>query len=68
MSRFDGIRFTEETARLHEHSTKLAQSLELLIESCECKKAARSKAVALTKLEECHMWIGKMIRDTQIDD
>lgn len=25
----------------------------------------RSKALALTSLEECYMWIGKMIRDDQ---
>jgi hypothetical protein len=27
---------------------------------------SRAKSLALTKLEECYMWIGKMIRDEQI--
>lgn len=26
----------------------------------------RAKSLALTKLEECYMWAGKQIRDTQI--
>jgi hypothetical protein len=33
----------------------------VLTDSC-----ARSKAQAITKLEECYMWIGKAIRDDQI--
>lgn len=28
--------------------------------------AGRAKSLALTKLEECYMWIGKAIRDAQI--
>lgn len=30
------------------------------------KECARAKALALTKLEECYMWIGKALRDDQI--
>ena len=30
-------------------------------------KSPRTVALALTKLEECYMWIGKAIRDDQIE-
>lgn len=29
-------------------------------------ESPRAKALALTKLEECYMWIGKGVRDDQI--
>jgi hypothetical protein len=29
-------------------------------------RSSRSKAVALAKLEECHMFIGKAVRDDQM--
>lgn len=37
--------------------------LALMIESLP---PGRAKALAVTKLEECYMWIGKAIRDEQI--
>ncbi len=36
-------------------------------EFCERLKPGRAKSLALTALEECYMWIGKAIRDEQIE-
>lgn len=37
-----------------------------LASSIESLPNGRAKSLALTKLEECYMWIGKAIRDEQL--
>ena len=43
------------------------KQFEALIENIELKLGpSRSRSLALTKLEEAYMWIGKSVRDDQI--
>lgn len=64
MSRFDYVRY-DEFATDQQISSKLRMDdMEAFIETR--LKSPRAKAIALTKLEECYMWIGKAIRDDQI--
>ena len=64
MSRFDYVIYDEKAAYdqelFEEHVTELEQDIEMLLLS------PRAKALAITKLEEVYMWIGKAIRDDQI--
>lgn len=64
MSRFGHIPFTHE-------SNNRAQVLLTLFEELEARidelAGSRSKSVALTKLEEAHMWANKAIRDHQLE-
>ena len=64
MSRFDYVIYDEKAAYdkelFQEHVTELEQDIEMLLLS------PRAKALAITKLEEVYMWIGKAIRDDQI--
>ena len=63
MSRFDYIGYDKtsiiQQARFKDEFIKL----ELYINEFE---DGRSKELALEKLEECYMWIGKTIRDEQV--
>lgn len=57
--KYDGIATTQQDgfkAMVTELETYIDNSL----------KSPRAKALALTKLEEVYMWIGKAIRDDQI--
>ena len=49
-----------------EQSNFYKNQVSQLAESIETLGSARARALALTKLEECYMWIGKAIRDDQI--
>lgn len=71
-ARFNYVKYDEGAVQDQESAKTLVQEVEVLIESigysqpipsAEC---TRAKALALTKLEECYMWIGKAIRDDQI--
>lgn len=64
--RFDYIRFDEARAEKCKQFYVAFNDLEQAIEGHI--KVGRSKALALTKLEECYMWIGKAIRDEQVED
>lgn len=63
MSRFDYVKYDDlaqaEQAEFKELCTTLEQRILTLT-------SGRPKALALTKLEEVYMWIGKTIRDDQI--
>ena len=63
MSRFDYVRYDDEHTALQNHARHQVENLEAGI---ECLPASREKSLALTKLEECYMWIGKAIRNKQI--
>lgn len=63
MSRFDYVKFGPDAQSVQEDAKKKCQALEAFIEE---GPDSRAKSLALTKLEECYMWIGKMIRDEQI--
>lgn len=63
MSRFDYVKY-DEKAQADQNTAKAhCSNLEYVIEQLP---NGRAKALALTKLEECYMWIGKAIRDEQI--
>ncbi len=64
MSRFDYVKYDETTQKVQERAKLLVQDVEHLI-TVHCKPG-RAQSLALTKLEECYMWIGKAIRDEQI--
>ena len=63
MSRFDYVRYDARPEGLQATAKVRAGQLEELIAPLP---DGRAKALALTKLEECYMWIGKAIRDAQI--
>lgn len=63
-SRFDYVKYDNASQVDQEEAKHHCMVLEGFInENIEC---GRSKASALTKLEECYMWIGKGIRNDQI--
>jgi hypothetical protein len=64
MSRFDYVKYDEEAEQMQKAFKEGVTFLEADIESMLV--SPRAKALALTKLEECYMWIGKAIRDDQI--
>lgn len=61
--RFDYVKYDDATAAKQEgfkmEVMDLAHSIEQLA-------PGRAQSLALTKLEECYMWIGKALRDEQI--
>ena len=63
-TRFDAVPFDTECLELQGEAKRLCLELEEMILSIGGRRAT---ALALTKLEECHLWIGKAIRDKQLD-
>lgn len=65
MSRFDYVKYDSQATTNQEAFKSMVTETETHINaSIQC---ARSKALALTKLEEVYMWIGKGIRNDQIN-
>ena len=64
MSRFDYVAYDEKAQGQQLEAKEQVIVLESLIDGL---KSPRARALALTKLEECYMWIGKAIRDDQIE-
>lgn len=64
-NRFDYVAYDQEAA------AKQAQMKDKFVELTSLIEAnlygGRAKALVLTKLEEAYMWIGKAIRDEQVD-
>ena len=64
MGRFDYVKYdgiaTETQNSVKELSIKLEEYIDRAL------VAGRAKSLALTKLEEVYMWVGKAIRDEQI--
>lgn len=64
MSRFDYVKYDEKAIGKQEIAKSKITDVESFIElNCQ---SPRAKALALTKLEEVYMWIGKAIRDDQL--
>ena len=63
-SRYDYVKYDEQAMNLQAEVKLAHQTLESMIDGL---KSPRAKALAHTKLEECYMWIGKAIRDDQIE-
>lgn len=65
MSRFDYIKYNSESATIQDIFKKDCIQIEEHIN--KFIPAGRSCSLALTHLEEVYMWIGKAIRDIQIE-
>ena len=64
MSRFDYVKYDEKATNIQlAFKAKVSEVEDCIEKNCE---SPRAKALALTKLEEMYMWIGKAIRDDQI--
>jgi hypothetical protein len=63
-SRFDYVKYDADAVRVQEACKDICSNLEGVVE--RELKSPRAKALALTKLEEVYMWIGKAVRDDQI--
>lgn len=63
MSRFDNIVYDDDSKFIQEQFKELYMQLEFFIDDLD---EGRAKSLALTKLEESYMWVGKAIRDEQI--
>jgi hypothetical protein len=73
MSRFDYVKYDDRAAARQNKLKKMVQELDQEIASIGQDimgalggQMNRSKALAITKLEEFYMWVGKAIRDEQI--
>jgi hypothetical protein len=64
MGRFDNVRYDEVSQN---EQAFMKDQVEFMERRIATLKAPRYKALALTALEECYMWIGKAIRDDQIE-
>lgn len=62
-SRFDYIKYDEIAQTQQNTAKQLVQGIEAFVNSFG---NTRSASLALTKLEETYMWVGKLIRDQQI--
>lgn len=62
--RFDYIRYDEAHAELQSQFYLAFNEMNDVIENN--LENGRAKALAITKLEECYMWVGKQIRDQQV--
>jgi hypothetical protein len=62
-NRFDYVPY-DETAQAQQNDFKKAYSE--IADKLEALPSGRAVSLALTKLEEAYMWIGKAIRDDQI--
>ncbi|MGA1554384.1 MAG: DUF7681 family protein [Burkholderiaceae bacterium] len=63
--RFDSVEYSEEAKKVQFYFKQAMIALEADIE--KHLEPGRAKQIALTKAEEMHMWIGKAIRDDQIE-
>ncbi len=61
--RFDYVKYDNSSMVDQEEAKDLCRKLEHLIDGLG---AGRAQSLALTKLEEVYMWIGKAIRDEQV--
>lgn len=64
-NRFDYVKYDATSEMLSGAAKRKAMEFEEFIENSLAP--GRAKSLALTKLEEVFMWIGKAIRDEQIE-
>lgn len=65
MSRFDYVKYDDKGVADQNEFKKAFEELESFTNAR--LKSPRAKALVLTKLEEAYMWVGKAIRDDQIE-
>lgn len=66
MSRFDYVKYDAKAELQQTEFKATVANLESLVE-LHLPKPSRAKALILTKIEEAYMWMGKAIRDDQIE-
>jgi hypothetical protein len=64
-TRFDYVKYDEIAMTKQCNAKNFCTTLESFIE--QQLPNGRAKSLALTKLEEVYMWIGKAIRDEQVE-
>jgi hypothetical protein len=64
-NRFDYVRYDEISMNKQAEFKAAFIGLEQLVAQSLCK--GRASALVLTKLEEAYMWVGKSIRDEQLE-
>lgn len=64
MNRFDYVKYDEHAIALQGSAKAMFETISIFIETMP---RGRAQALALTKLEESYMWVGKAIRDHQIE-
>ncbi len=62
--RFDYVKYDDETAHVQGLFKALFENMSKAIEDLPRNRA---QALALTKLEESYMWVGKTLRDIQVE-
>lgn len=65
MSRFDYVRY--DTLAMNQQEKFKGMFNQLSSDADTILKSPRAKALVQTKLEEAYMWVGKAIRDDQIE-
>lgn len=68
MSRFDYIRYDDQSIAVATHFRDKFVDLEDSVNTLLSAKQGRHKALVMTKLEEAYMWVGKAIRGEQLED
>ncbi len=63
MSRFDYVKYDEQAEGQQAFYKEQFYALDLAVSSLE---EGRAKSLAITKLEEAYMWVGKALRDEQL--
>jgi hypothetical protein len=63
VTKFDYVKYDEQAQGQQAFFKSKFQELDQCVESLE---PGRAKSLALTKLEEAYMWVGKALRDEQI--
>jgi hypothetical protein len=64
MSRFDYVKYDEQSTTKQSNLKNLFEQVERLVE--ESIPEGRAKSLVLTHLEISYMWTGKAIRDEQV--
>lgn len=65
MSRFDYVKYDKQS---EDQQAAFKKMFEHLTSQVEMFPPTQNRALAITRLEESYMWVGKMIRDTQNAD
>jgi hypothetical protein len=63
VSRFDYVAYDDQATKTQAYAKQMCRAMEGLISTLP---GGRATSLALTKLEECYMWIGKAVRDDQV--
>lgn len=63
--RFDYVKYDDKATIAQETAKDICTELEAFIQ--DNLTSPRAKALAITKLEETYMWIGKAVRDDQLE-